>query len=116
MNWIPLISLEQLNALALDSQRKPVMYLKHSTRCSISSAALARLERVSEALEAVCQPVYLDLLAYRPISNALAERYQIQHESPQVLVIAEDKLIWHGSHLEIQSKEIVEACKNLKSE
>ena len=111
MNWIPLITLDQLDTLALDSQRKPVMYFKHSTRCSISTAAMSRLERQSDALEAVCQPVYLDLLTYRPISNALAERYQIQHESPQVLVIAGGKLIWHGSHIEIQLAEILEACR-----
>lgn len=72
---------------------------------------MSRLERQSDALEAVCQPVYLDLLTYRPISNALAERYQIQHESPQVLVIAGGKLIWHGSHIEIQLAEILEACR-----
>lgn len=111
MNWVSLTSLEQLEELALDAQPKPVMFLKHSTRCSISSAALARLEREAEALEAVCLPVYLDLLAYRPISNALAERFQVQHESPQVLLVAAGKLIWHASHMEIRPKEIIEACQ-----
>ncbi len=115
MTWTPLITVEQLDILSQDSQRKPVMFLKHSTRCSISSAALARLERQAEALEAVCQPVYLDLLAYRPISNALAERYQIQHESPQVLLISGGKVIWHGSHMEIQPSEILDACRDAAS-
>lgn len=116
MNWTPLISIDQLDTLSFDSQRKPVMYFKHSTRCSISTAAMSRIERQAEAIEAVCQPVYLDLLTYRPISNALAERYQIQHESPQVLLIAEGKLLWHGSHIEIQPAEILNACKEFSAQ
>ena len=46
---------------------------------------------------------YLDILNYRAISNAIAERFEVQHQSPQLIVIKEGKAIAHASHEGINS-------------
>jgi bacillithiol system protein YtxJ len=68
--------------------------------------SLARLER-SEAPTFI-QFYYLDLLNYRAISNAIAEKFSVYHESPQILLIKNGECNYDESHGGIQMEEIVE--------
>lgn len=87
-----------------------MLLFKHSTRCSISSAALGRLERAwNSADDERYDAHYLDLLQYRDLSDAIAERYGVEHESPQVLVVRNGKCMYHTSHLGISYAGVVEA-------
>lgn len=96
--WNELSSLGQLEEINVQSQTKPCIIFKHSTRCSISSNAYARLERGSEKLGSKADFYYLDLLAHRDISNAIATNYRVVHESPQILIIHYGKCVGHTSH------------------
>ncbi len=106
MNWIPLTDQNQLETIKDQSFTTPQVILKHSTTCSISKMALARLER-TEAPTSI-QFYYLDLLNYRTISNAIAEKFSVYHESPQILLIKNGECIFDESHGGIQMEEIVE--------
>jgi bacillithiol system protein YtxJ len=106
MNWIPLQSMDQLAAIDEQSNTQPVFILKHSTRCSISVMALGRLERSTAPLHTSWY--YLDLLNYREISNAIAERYSVHHESPQLLLIKNGECVYDESHQGIRMEEAVE--------
>lgn len=105
MNWKQLTSLSQLEDLAKESAEGPVLIFKHSRSCSISSTALARLERNWNLGEKV-NIYFLDLLSYRDISNAIAEKFGVQHESPQVLILENGKSVFNCSHFDINFKEI----------
>lgn len=114
MNWVSLTTekqLEEIDKLSYSPEIKGILLFKHSTRCSISSMALSRLERnlkVSNIL-----PIYLlNLLDYRSVSQHIAEHYQITHESPQVLVIKNGKCIYTASHSEINADDIQSAVIN----
>ena len=104
MNWIPLCSIEDLEQVIHLSQEKPQVIFKHSTRCNISSVAKNRLERAGTAGE--LQFHYLDLISYRPLSNSVAERFAVEHESPQILVIKNGKCVYNESHMGIDMDEI----------
>ncbi len=106
MNWIPLTDLNQLETIQDLSFTTPQVIFKHSTTCSISKMSLARLER-SEAPTSI-QFYYLDLLNYRAISNAIAEKFSVYHESPQILLIKNGECNYDESHGGIQMEEIVE--------
>jgi bacillithiol system protein YtxJ len=109
MKWIELTEVEQLARMDEESQAYPVLILKHSTRCSISSVALNRIEsNWKEEFSARLKPYYLDLLRHRDVSNAIASRYNVVHESPQVLVISNGKCIYTESHNGIRLQEIME--------
>lgn len=96
MNWIDLSSLEQLEEIVRLSDKRTLVIFKHSTRCSISSLAYNRLKAAD--LPADADFYYLDLIRYREISNAVAERFSVQHESPQVLVIRNGNCVYNESH------------------
>ena len=108
MNWNNLTDITQLNTIDEESKTQKVMILKHSTRCSISSAALGRIERKwKEDDESSVKPYYLDLIAHRDISNAIETRYSVYHESPQVLIISNGKCIFSQTHMGIDLGEIM---------
>lgn len=107
MNWNALTTTEQLGIIDAESAQQPMMILKHSTRCSISSAALARLERGMDEGSGI-KAYYLDLIAYREVSNAVAAHYNIEHQSPQVIIIRNGKAVYNESHMAIQPADIME--------
>ena len=113
IEWKNLTKLDELEALERASEEKPVMIFKHSTRCGISAMALNRFERAYEK-EANFDPYYLDLIANRELSNEIANRYGVIHESPQALLIVEGKVVHDSSHNGIDFNEInaVSANKN----
>lgn len=99
MNWIQLTDLEQLNLIEKESFQKPIVIFKHSTRCSISGTALSRFERNWDE-DTPCY--YLDLITYRPISSGIAEKFAVEHQSPQILLIQKGQCTYHASHWDIE--------------
>ncbi len=113
MNWNNLENPDQLNQIIDESTNVNILIFKHSTRCSISRATLDRLERNWKESEIPnVKPYFLDLLAYRSISNAIAEQFQVEHQSPQVLIIRDGKSVYDNSHYGIDFREISEKVKN----
>ena len=91
VQWKPLCTVSDLET----AENRYVFIFKHSTRCSISRMALDRLER---NLKVNAPAYYLDLLSYRELSNLISERFSVQHESPQVLIIKNGACTLHASH------------------
>jgi bacillithiol system protein YtxJ len=108
MNWIKLEDLSQLEKIKEESNEKPVVIFKHSTSCAISGMAWNRIQRNwtngdSEKLT----PYFLDLIAHRALSNAVADEFGVMHASPQVIVIKEGKAVYDNSHMGISYQDIV---------
>ena len=113
MLWHKLTDISQLNDIQNLSKEQSdkgltVLLFKHSTRCSISSMALNRLESKWNDNEKI-QAYYLDLLNHRDISNEIASIYSVEHASPQVLLIKNGICIYHASHTAISAADILAA-------
>ncbi|MEJ0029401.1 MAG: bacillithiol system redox-active protein YtxJ [Bacteroidota bacterium] len=106
MNWIDLVAVEQLEEIKKESEVAPVIIFKHSTTCSISAMALARMQRASKTSNG--KIYFLDLRAYRNVSNLVATAFDVQHESPQILIIDKGKSVYDRSHADINPPEIIE--------
>ena len=113
MNWNQLNENNLLNTIKEESSNGPVLIFKHSTRCSISSMALNRLERSwQEDDMSNIKPYYLDLISYRDISNEIATEFDVPHQSPQVIVIKDGKAIYDNSHMGINYDDLKGIAKN----
>lgn len=109
MNWKQLTSTDQLDGIREASSApdmRAIAIFKHSTRCSISSTALSRLERQWHFSESDLPIFYLDLLRHRDVSNRIAADFGIMHESPQLLVIKNGECVYHAAHFGIDPQEI----------
>lgn len=109
MNWNAIQSIRDIEEITAKSYEQPCLVFKHSTRCSISFIAKHRLEQNWDFETAEIQPFYLDLIQYREVSNFIAERFQVHHESPQILLIQNGECTFDASHLDIQVVEIRQA-------
>lgn len=109
INWIDLNEVAQLEVIIQCSNKKPILIFKHSTRCGISRLALKNFERNYDIEQDKLDLYFLDLLQFRPISNEIVSQFNIQHQSPQVIVIYKEKVIYHDSHSGISVEEIKKA-------
>lgn len=113
MNWHHLTKPEELELIFSKSNEKPVLIFKHSTRCGISATVKDRLERSwKEEMNDKVDAWYLDLIAYRNLSDAIAKQTKVMHQSPQVLIIKNGQATYDASHYEINLQRIEEKVAN----
>jgi bacillithiol system protein YtxJ len=98
VGWRKLADLGLLNEIIELSNQKHILIFKHSTRCSISRFALKNFENEYAFTAEELQPYLLDLLEYRAISNEITNRFDVMHQSPQILLIKEGKCVYDDSH------------------
>lgn len=106
--WIELTDMETLDEIAEISQEKPVAILKHSTRCGISRMVLKQFEEDYDLKEEEVKLYFLDLLNHRDISNQIASKFNVPHESPQLIIIKNGKAVYDASHSQVKADSIKE--------
>lgn len=106
MNWIDLDNINMLNRIESDSMSGKVAIFKHSTRCGISRMVLKHFKSEAQSRGIDINIYLLDLLSHRNISDAISERWQVKHESPQLIVLEEGEVIHHASHHGIHSSNL----------
>jgi bacillithiol system protein YtxJ len=104
--WNTINSNDDLQALIKESYSRPIVIFKHSTRCSISSMAMNRVESSWTDIAGDYPISYLDLIKFRSVSNQIAEDLKVEHQSPQVIVVHKGEAIYNASHNSINSKDI----------
>lgn len=105
-NWIHIESVDQLNDILNTDNGQVKLFFKHSTRCSISSMALKFFESDWNNPDTV-DCFFIDLIAYRPVSNLISDLTKVEHQSPQVIVIKNQDVIYNASHQSIDVENIL---------
>lgn len=95
--WQALTDVSQLNEIEKRSKTKAQVIFKHSTRCGISSMVMKQFVSMYN-LDVDLDIYYLDLLSHRDVSNEVGYKFQVMHESPQLLVIKNGATVAHASH------------------
>ena len=109
IDWLKLSNMDMIDEIISVSNNQPVLIFKHSTVCSISSIAKLRLEDDWDI--GAIKTYLLDLITYRGISNTIADKFQVQHESPQILLISKGECIHDASHFDISKDEILDVLE-----
>lgn len=109
MNWTHLENISQLEEV---KEQENALIFKHSIRCSISATALSRLTRQWKSAELPQLKLYfLDLVNHRDISNAIAQTFGVEHQSPQILLLKKGHCIYDESHYGIDYENIKSAIE-----
>jgi len=111
IQWQELVDINQLEDIDNLSRNQKVLIFKHSTRCSISTMAKNRLENDWD-LDCGIIPFYLDLIQFRNISGEIEIKYNVYHESPQILLIDNGNSVMELSHLDISFENISHKTSN----
>lgn len=105
-HWSELTQVEQLDILVEESSTNPVVIYKHSVACNLSDMKKVGLMSDWDFDVSEISFYYLNLLKYRGISNAIEQRFNVRHESPQLIVLQEGNVIYHTSHHEVRVENI----------
>ena len=100
MKKINITTLDHLDQIDQASFNQPKIIYKHSTTCGLCDIIWDIVKESDFELN------YLDLLTYRPLSNEVERRYNVLHESPQILIIKDGKCVYNASHRKIKNEEI----------
>jgi len=106
VKYFELNKMEQFDEMDEISATKSVVIFKHSTRCSISRMALKQFDAAFNYPEEKIDWYLLDLLNHRDLSNEIANRYNVTHQSPQILVIQNGKAVFNASHDSIAAEDL----------
>ena len=106
INWKNLEAAEQLDDILAISNTIPCIIYKHSTRCSLSSLAKHRLEINWDFDDNELEPYFLDVIRNQDVSNLVAKRFSVYHESPQILLIRNGECTYETSHLNITLEDL----------
>ncbi len=109
-------SAEDLERALSSSEDKPVFIFKHSTTCPISASAHGRVISYLDEEGRDAPPFFLvKVIESRPVSNEIASRSGVVHQSPQLILIDSGKAVWDASHGAIQADAIRQAWESSAS-
>lgn len=104
--WKPIATPEDIEAAKEESQHRKVAIFKHSTRCFISKTVLKNFENQIQSAKPDVAFYFLDLIQYRPLSNQIAEEFNVTHQSPQLIILENGKAVKDLSHQAIDLSQI----------
>lgn len=104
--WNDMDDAGQIESMISASEGRPQLIYKHSSRCSVCFFAKKQIEDIPETMREQVDLHFVDVIGWREVSNAIAEEFSVRHESPQLLIIYDRKVVWHGSHQDIQTDAI----------
>ena len=105
-SFIPVTTEAELEGAIATSADRPVLFFKHSQTCGLSAQAFDELDAwLAEAGE---EPhVYIvTVQTHRHLSNELSRRFNIRHETPQVLLVRHGACTWHGAHFRVTGRTV----------
>ena len=103
----PLHDLESVDAAIAESRERPVLLFKHSRYCGVSCEALDELQSHIEAQDRPAAAYKLvTVQTHRPVSDAIAQRLGLRHETPQAILIRDGKIVWNASHFRITATQL----------
>ncbi len=105
-NWNPILTEQDVLDIIEKSTEKPQILFKDSLTCGISAFAKERLMNDNAILADIADFNYLDLLAHRDISAFIASKLDVIHQSPQIIVVMDKKVVFRDSHHSIDAKKI----------
>jgi bacillithiol system protein YtxJ len=107
MSWLFLNQINHIDSLIdEDSFDQTIVFFKHSTICPISDISFKKMEAALDDFSRKSKVYLIKVIEERPFSNYIAEKLDVTHQSPQILVVKEGKCIFSESHLQIQPQEI----------
>ena len=109
-NFSRITEVAELESLIDRSKQGPVVIFKHSLTCPISASAFEKMQRYEGAVDLV------EVQRARALSNEIAQRLGVRHESPQIIVVRNGQVLWDASHFKITAEAVAEAVESAQQE
>jgi bacillithiol system protein YtxJ len=114
----PLRAIADLEQVITDSHTKPILLFKHSYTCGISAEALDELRmHLDEQVRTPTSVKYamVTVQTHREVSNAIAAKLGVRHETPQAILVHGGRAVWSASHFRVNAAELQKAVATVPS-
>jgi bacillithiol system protein YtxJ len=108
-----LSGLDDLERALAATDERPLLLFKHSFTCGVSAEALDELVSHLNERELDASYAMVTVQTHREVSNAVARRLGVRHESPQALLIREGRVVWSASHFRVTAAAVAAALRTL---
>jgi bacillithiol system protein YtxJ len=102
---------EDFDALLAESKDRPLLLFKHSASCGTSFEALDELIDHLNDDRLPARYAIVTVQTHRELSNAVAKRLGVRHETPQALLIRDGRVVWSASHFRVTGGALEAAIK-----
>jgi bacillithiol system protein YtxJ len=103
-------AVHELDQVLSNSHARPVLLFKHSYTCGVSAEALDELRsHIDEAAAADVQYAMVTVQTHRELSNTIAQRLGVRHETPQAILVRAGRAVWAASHFRVNASELQKA-------
>ena len=110
---VELKTVEDLDRLVEASATHPVVLYKHSLTCGTSAMAFEEIRDLVAGPPVGASIGVVMVQPSRALSNEIAARFGIRHESPQVLIVRNGRVEWQASHFRVTAAAITAALQQL---
>jgi bacillithiol system protein YtxJ len=102
----------QLESLLGESAHRPVLIFKHSRSCGTSAHAFDELRDHLEQGDSAARYGVVVVQTHRALSNDVATRLGVRHETPQALLVVDGRVVWQASHYRVTADAIAKAIES----
>jgi bacillithiol system protein YtxJ len=103
----PLVDVQSVDAAIAESRERPVLLFKHSRYCGVSCEALEELQsHIDARADGAVAYKMITVQTHRPVSDAIAQRLGLRHETPQAILLRDGKVVWNASHFRITATQL----------
>jgi len=99
-------SIPELNEALAESERRPVLFFKHSLTCPISSRAFNELQSYIDNTDARLSCRLIIVQTARSVSDEIASRLRLRHETPQAILVRNGREVWNASHNDVTASAL----------
>ena len=111
-NLQELNSIQDLDRALDESNERPVLLFKHSLTCPISTRAFREFQSYLANPDPRISYKLVTVQTSRPVSDEIAARLKLEHESPQAILVRNGRELWNASHNEITALSLSEAIRS----
>ncbi len=114
--FVVLDSADVLEDVIVTSEERLVLLFKHSVTCGTSAQAYDELVAHLSTGQHATQHVIVTVQTHRELSDAVATRFKVRHETPQTLLIYKGEVVWDASHFNVTAETIKAAIDQFVSD
>jgi bacillithiol system protein YtxJ len=112
----PVHGINELDELLAESRQRPLLLFKHTYSCGVSAEALDELVDHLKQKTGDARYALVTVQTHREISNAVASRLGIRHETPQALLVRDGQVVWSASHFRVTATAVETALKKIAAQ
>ena len=107
----PISRIDELERMLTESRIRPLLLFKHSYTCGISAEALDEVRAHIEEQASGARYAMVTVQTHRDVSNAIASRLGVRHETPQAILVRNGRAVWNASHFRVTASEVAKAIQ-----